>query len=95
VAGRRVERRQPRLGPDPDGRPGAPDDLDLGADTQAWLAAGDDPAAAVTGRYLYHRRPEPAPPAAGDVAAQDALLAYCAELTGRDARLRALARRSA
>jgi len=64
------------------GGPGATDDLDLGADAQAWLAAGDDPAAAVTGRYLYHRRPRPAPPAASDVATQDALLAYCAELTG-------------
>ena len=64
------------------GGPGAPDDLDLGADTQAWLAAGDDPATDVTGRYFFHRRPEPVPPAAGDAATQDALLAYCAELTG-------------
>jgi NAD(P)-dependent dehydrogenase (short-subunit alcohol dehydrogenase family) len=66
------------------GGPGAPDDLDLGADTQAWLAAGDDPAADVTASYLHHRRVEPSPRAARDVAAQDALLAYCAELTGAE-----------
>jgi NAD(P)-dependent dehydrogenase (short-subunit alcohol dehydrogenase family) len=64
------------------GGPGAPDDLDLGADTQAWLAAGDDPATDLTATYLHHRRAEQAPRAAHDVAAQDALLAYCAELTG-------------
>jgi NAD(P)-dependent dehydrogenase (short-subunit alcohol dehydrogenase family) len=64
------------------GGPGAPDDLDLGADTQAWLAAGDDPATDLTATYLHHRRAEQAPRAAHDVATQDALLAYCAELTG-------------
>jgi NAD(P)-dependent dehydrogenase (short-subunit alcohol dehydrogenase family) len=38
------------------GGPGAPDDLSLAAVTQAWLAAGDDPASLVSGRYLYHQR---------------------------------------
>lgn len=60
----------------------APDDLALGADTQAWLAAGTDPAAAVTGRYLHHRRPAAPHPAAEDPAARDALLAALADLTG-------------
>ena len=61
---------------------GAPDDLALGADTQAWLAVSDEPAARVTGRYLYHRTERPADPAASDPAVQDGLLAACAELTG-------------
>src|SRR6266511_786877 len=39
------------------GGPDASDDLDLGVQTQVWLATGDDPEATRTGRYLYHRRP--------------------------------------
>jgi NAD(P)-dependent dehydrogenase (short-subunit alcohol dehydrogenase family) len=61
---------------------GAPDDLDLGADTQAWLATSDDPAATVTGGYFYHRRPRAFDAAAAAVALQDGLLGACAELTG-------------
>lgn len=64
------------------GGAGAPDDLDLGADTQAWLAAGDDPATEVTAQYFFHREVHPAPAVARDETAQDALLGYCAELTG-------------
>jgi NAD(P)-dependent dehydrogenase (short-subunit alcohol dehydrogenase family) len=64
------------------GGPGAPDDLALGADTQAWLAVSDEPAAQVTGRYFYHRTVRPADPAASDVALQDGLLAACEQLTG-------------
>ena len=64
------------------GGPGAPDDLALGADTQAWLAVSDDPAARVSGRYLYHRTERPADPAASDPALQDGLLAVCAQLSG-------------
>src|SRR5258706_1706678 len=36
------------------GGPGATDDLDAGHRTQVWLAGSDDPAATVTGEYLYH-----------------------------------------
>jgi NAD(P)-dependent dehydrogenase (short-subunit alcohol dehydrogenase family) len=64
------------------GGSGAPDDLALGADTQAWLAVSDEPAAQVTGRYLYHRTERAADPAASDPALQDGLLSACAELTG-------------
>jgi NAD(P)-dependent dehydrogenase (short-subunit alcohol dehydrogenase family) len=64
------------------GGPGAPDDLALGADTQAWLAVSDQPAAQVTGRYFYHRAERAADPAASDPALQDGLLAACAQLTG-------------
>jgi NAD(P)-dependent dehydrogenase (short-subunit alcohol dehydrogenase family) len=61
---------------------GAPDDLELGGDTQAWLAAGQDEAATITGTYLYHRQQQQAHPAASDPAVQDALLAACAHLSG-------------
>ena len=40
------------------GGPHATDDLDLGHDTQVWLATSDEPAAATTG-YWYHRQPAP------------------------------------
>ena len=64
------------------GGPGAPDDLDQAHRTQAWLAVSDDPAASVTGSYFYHlARREPAA-AATDPQRQDALLDYCAQLTG-------------
>jgi NAD(P)-dependent dehydrogenase (short-subunit alcohol dehydrogenase family) len=64
------------------GGPGAPDDLSLAAVTQAWLAASDDPAATVTGRYFYHQRPLDVHPAAYSVEVQNDLLDLCADLTG-------------
>jgi NAD(P)-dependent dehydrogenase (short-subunit alcohol dehydrogenase family) len=64
------------------GGPGAPDDLALAPVTQAWLAVGDDPAATVTGRHFYHQRERAAPAAVRSVEAQEALLEYCAGLTG-------------
>jgi len=65
------------------GGAGAPDDLALGAETQAWLAAGDDPKTAVTAEYLYHRKRADVPTAVRDTRAQEALFAYCAELSGQ------------
>jgi NAD(P)-dependent dehydrogenase (short-subunit alcohol dehydrogenase family) len=64
------------------GGPGAPDDLTLGAVTQAWLAASDEPAALVTGECFYHQKLRRVNPAARLTNAQDELLAYCATLTG-------------
>jgi len=63
------------------GGPGAPDDLEAGAVTQAWLAVSEDPAARVSGRLFYHQRPRQANPAASDPTIQDALLAACRGLT--------------
>ena len=60
----------------------ATDDLARGHLTQAWLATSDAPAARVTGGYFYHEAPRPPDPATRDAAAQDALLAACAELSG-------------
>ena len=64
------------------GGPGAPDDFDEGYLTQTWLAVSDDPAAAVSGQYWYHRRPRAAAKEASDARFQDQLLAKLAELTG-------------
>jgi NAD(P)-dependent dehydrogenase (short-subunit alcohol dehydrogenase family) len=64
------------------GGPGAPDDLGLAAVTQAWLAAGDDPDALVSSRYLYHQRERDTHPAVSDVAVQEGLLDACAALSG-------------
>jgi NAD(P)-dependent dehydrogenase (short-subunit alcohol dehydrogenase family) len=60
----------------------APDDLSKGAETQAWLAVSDDPAARVTGQYFYHKRPREVHPAARDPRVQGALLAACARVSG-------------
>jgi NAD(P)-dependent dehydrogenase (short-subunit alcohol dehydrogenase family) len=64
------------------GGAGAPDDLDQGATTQAWLAVSDDPAARVTGRYFYHQRRNEVNPAARDPELQDRLLEYCRDVSG-------------
>lgn len=64
------------------GGPGAPDDLDQGAETQVWLAVSDDPGARVSGRYFYHLRPREPDPATRDPRLQEALLRACEELTG-------------
>ena len=64
------------------GGPGAPDDLSLGPRTQAWLAAGDDPKARVTGGYFYHQRPKDVLDAARSVDVQDLFIAACEKLTG-------------
>jgi NAD(P)-dependent dehydrogenase (short-subunit alcohol dehydrogenase family) len=64
------------------GGSGAPDDIDKGAETQAWLAVSDDTDARVGGGYFFHRRPREVHPAARDESAQDGLLDACAEITG-------------
>jgi NAD(P)-dependent dehydrogenase (short-subunit alcohol dehydrogenase family) len=64
------------------GGPGAPDDLDAGCRTQAWLAASDDPAAKVTGGYFYHLKPRKANHAAANISIQDRFLDECARLSG-------------
>ncbi len=66
------------------GGAGAPDDLELGGETQAWLVAGDDPDTRVSGGCFYHRRPEEVPPLSGDPGFQEQLLGACAALTGAE-----------
>lgn len=64
------------------GGAGAPDDLDQAHRTQAWLAAGTDPGADVTGGYFFHMKPRTPNPQARDAGLQDELLARCAEISG-------------
>jgi NAD(P)-dependent dehydrogenase (short-subunit alcohol dehydrogenase family) len=64
------------------GGPNAPDELPDGAETQVWLASSDDPAAALTSRYLKRRQDLRANSVAYDTALQEQLLAACAALTG-------------
>lgn len=64
------------------GGPGAPDDLDQGHRTQAWLAASDDAAAHASGRYFRHMKALAANPQAGDAALQERLLAVCEDVSG-------------
>lgn len=66
------------------GGAGAPDDLQQGFGTQAWLAVSDEPAAAVSGRYFYHKEVREPNRQALDIALQDRLLAACARLSGID-----------
>ena len=49
------------------GGPQAPDDLELGAETQVWLAVSGEPDALVSGKYFYHKQIRSAHPAASDV----------------------------
>ncbi len=64
------------------GGAGAPDDLEMGADTQAWLAASEEPLARVTGKYFHHRRRQRCSPVAHDPAVQARLLAYLQKISG-------------
>ncbi|MGA3038859.1 MAG: SDR family NAD(P)-dependent oxidoreductase [Vulcanimicrobiaceae bacterium] len=61
----------------------APDDLQQGAETQVWLATSDQ-AASITGQYFYHKQPREVHPAVRSTEFGDALLAYCARLSGTE-----------
>lgn len=63
------------------GGPSAPDDLDLGCQTQAWLAASEDTGAQVTGQLLHHKRLVTANSQARDIALQNQLLALCGAIS--------------
>jgi NAD(P)-dependent dehydrogenase (short-subunit alcohol dehydrogenase family) len=64
------------------GGPGAPGSLDEGVDTMCWLAVSDEPAALVSGRYLYRRAEREHHPAIDDPAIGEGLLEVCAEWSG-------------
>ena len=64
------------------GGPSAPDDLQQGCTTQAWLATSDDELARSTGGYFYHQRPRAPSAVANDVETQDQLLAECHRISG-------------
>ncbi len=60
----------------------APDDLESGARTQAWLAGSNDAAARVTGTYFHDQKPTAMHPAAQRPALQDQLMDILARITG-------------
>jgi NAD(P)-dependent dehydrogenase (short-subunit alcohol dehydrogenase family) len=60
----------------------APDDLEMGHQTQTWLAVSDAPAANVSGKYWFHREPQTPAPEVSDTGFQEQLVAKLAELTG-------------
>ncbi|CAM2155271.1 Short-chain dehydrogenase [Pararobbsia alpina] len=64
------------------GGPGAPDEMDQAHLTQAWLAAGDDAKAEVTGQYFYHLKRMRANEQALDPDLQDRFLRICEEVSG-------------
>ena len=63
------------------GGAGAPDDMDQAHLTQAWLVAGDDPKADVTGQYFYHLKRMKPNPQTHDVGLQDRLIEMCAQIS--------------
>ena len=64
------------------GGPGAPDNLEEGYRTQAWLAVSQDPEAMVTGECFYHQKVRTPHPAARDVGLQERLLEACRGFSG-------------
>jgi NAD(P)-dependent dehydrogenase (short-subunit alcohol dehydrogenase family) len=64
------------------GGPNAPDDLELGRQTQEWLASSDEPQALTTGGYWYHRQRQQPHRAVHDEAFQDNLLRTLTEEVG-------------
>lgn len=64
------------------GGAGASDDLEMGHQTQTWLAVSDDPAAKVSGKYWYHREQQRPAAKTADSGFQDRLVSALAELTG-------------
>lgn len=60
----------------------APDSLEKGYQTQAWLAISNEPGALVSGAYFYHLHPQSPHSAVNDISLQDRLLNVCKEITG-------------
>lgn len=60
----------------------APDDLQKGVETQAWLAVSNDEEAKVSGRYFFHKIEKDYLHGAGDVAVQEKFLTLCEQIVG-------------
>jgi NAD(P)-dependent dehydrogenase (short-subunit alcohol dehydrogenase family) len=60
----------------------APDNLEKGAETQAWLAVSDDKEALVSGKYFHHMKEKHFRPEAADHEVQERFLALCEEISG-------------
>ncbi len=64
------------------GGKGAPDNLEKGAETQAWLAVSNDKEAKVSGKYFHHMREKYFMPEASDPVLQEKFLDLCEQITG-------------
>jgi NAD(P)-dependent dehydrogenase (short-subunit alcohol dehydrogenase family) len=64
------------------GGAGAPDSLEQGPETQAWLAVSEEAEANVSGQYFYHRKRKAPLPAVKDAALQEGFLSACEALSG-------------
>ena len=64
------------------GGAGAPDDFELGHETQTWLATSNDIAAKVSGGYWHHRQQQTPVREVSDARFQDELVERLTELTG-------------
>ena len=64
------------------GGPGAPDNLEEGSMTQAWLAVSNDREALVSGKFFYHMKLQKTHPAATNVTVQNKLIMEYERITG-------------
>jgi NAD(P)-dependent dehydrogenase (short-subunit alcohol dehydrogenase family) len=64
------------------GGPNAPDNLNEGSETQAWLAVSNTDEARVSGRYFFHKKEKYYSEAADDVIIQDKLLSLFEKISG-------------
>lgn len=60
----------------------APDDLNEGCRTQAWLSVSDDEGARVSGKYFYHMQQQAPDSRVYDESRQDQLIEICGQLSG-------------
>jgi NAD(P)-dependent dehydrogenase (short-subunit alcohol dehydrogenase family) len=61
---------------------GAPDNLEKGFETQAWLAVSEDEDAKVSGRYFFHKKISRHNQNADDITSQENFLSVCEQVTG-------------
>ena len=64
------------------GGSGAPDNLEKGFQTQAWLAVSNDPQAKVSGRYFHHMKQRACKAEAHNIDVQEKFLALCEQISG-------------
>ncbi len=64
------------------GGAGAPDDLQKGFETQAWLAVSNDNQAKVSGHYFHHQKQDRYLKEADNTTIQDELLYLCEKISG-------------
>ena len=64
------------------GGAGAPDNLEKGFQTQAWLAVSNDQKVKVTGRYFYHQKEDRYLSIADDINVQEKFISICERISG-------------